>query len=136
MSTPDIAARQLAGTALAPAGSGLVLAEWTAQGSVGDEPAYQAPLHKHLEDEAWYVLEGTLRIRADEHVLEIAAGGAVIVPGGTAHTFWNPHADPARYLLIMGARTYALIQAIHATDDRSPARMRELYAAYGATLLD
>jgi hypothetical protein len=36
----------------------------------------------------------------------------------------------------MGARTFALIQAIHATADRSPARMRELYAAHGATLLD
>ena len=66
----------------------------------------------------------------------IPAGGAVIVPGRTAHTFWNPRPDPARYLLIMGARTYALIQAIHATDDRSPARMRQLYAAHGATLLD
>jgi len=136
MTTPDLAAQQFAGTALAPAGSGLVIAEWTAQGSTGDEPVYQAPLHKHPEDEAWYVLEGTLRVRAGEDVHEIPAGGAVIVPGGTAHTFWNPRPDPARYLLIMGARTYALIQAIHATDDRSPARMRELYAAYGATLLD
>jgi hypothetical protein len=35
----------------------------------------------------------------------------------------------------MGAHTFALIQAIHATDDRSPARMRQLYAAHGATLL-
>jgi hypothetical protein len=60
----------------------------------------------------------------------------VIVPGGTAHTFWNPRPDPACYLLIMGADTFALIQAIHATDDRSPARMRQLYAAHGATLLD
>jgi mannose-6-phosphate isomerase-like protein (cupin superfamily) len=136
MSIPDLAAQQLAGTVLAPASSGLALAQWSAQGSAGDEPAYQAPLHKHPEDEAWYVLEGTLRVRAGEDVHEIPAGGAVIVPGGTAHTFWNPRPDPARYLLIMGARTYALIQAIHATDDRSPARMRELYAAYGATLLD
>jgi len=136
MPTPDLAAQQLAGTALAPAGSELAMAEWTASGSVGDEPAYQAPLHKHPEDEAWYVLEGTLRVRADEHVHEISAGGAVIVPGGAAHTFWNPRPDPARYLIIMGSRTYALIQAIHATDDRSPVRMRQLYAEYGATLLE
>ena len=136
MPTPDVAAQRLAGTALAPAGSRLVLAEWTAQGSPGDEPLYQAPLHQHPEDEAWYVLEGLLAVRAGEHVHQIPAGGAVIVPGGTAHTFWNPHADPARYLLIMGARTYALIQAIHATDDRTAAHMRQLYAQYGATLLD
>ena len=38
MSTPQVAAPQLAGTALAPPGSQLVLAEWTAQGSTGDKP--------------------------------------------------------------------------------------------------
>jgi quercetin dioxygenase-like cupin family protein len=134
MPTPQVATQRLAGTALA--GSQLVLAEWTAQGSAGDEPLHQAPLHKHPEDEAWYVLKGTLAVRAGEDVHEISAGGAVIVPGGTAHTFWNPRSEPTRYLLVMGARTFALIQAIHATDDRSPASMRQLYAAYGATLLD
>ena len=46
MSTSQVAAQRLAGTALAPAGSQLVLAEWTAQGSAGDEPLYQAPLHQ------------------------------------------------------------------------------------------
>jgi mannose-6-phosphate isomerase-like protein (cupin superfamily) len=135
MTTPQVAAQRLAGTALAPAGSRLVLAEWTALGSTGDEPLYQAPLHQHAEDEAWYVLQGMLAVRVGEDVHTIPAAGAVIVPGGTAHTFWNPRPDPARYLLVMGARTFALIQAIHATDDRSPDRMRRLYAAHGATLL-
>src|ERR1051326_4993883 len=121
----DVAVQRLAGTALAPVGSALVLAEWTAQGSTGDEPLYQAPLHKHQEDAAWYVLDGVLRVRAGEEVHEIPAGGAVILPGGTAHTFWNPRPDPARYLLVMGASTYALIQAIHAAEDRSPGRMRQ-----------
>jgi mannose-6-phosphate isomerase-like protein (cupin superfamily) len=136
MSITELAAQHLAGTVLAPAGSALVLAEWTAPGSRGEAPLYQAPLHQHPEDEAWYVLDGTLRVRAGEDVHEVSAGGAVIVPGGTAHTFWNPRPDPARYLLVMDARTFALIQAIHATEDRDPASMRQLFAAYGATLLD
>lgn len=135
MSGPDTAAQRLAGTALAPTGAQFVLAEWTAQGSTGDEPLYQAPLHMHPEDEAWYVLEGMLRVREGERVHDVPAGGAVIVPGGTPHTYWNPRQDPARYLLIMGAQTYALIQAIHATDDRSPATMRRLFTEHGATLL-
>jgi mannose-6-phosphate isomerase-like protein (cupin superfamily) len=136
MSITEFAAQHLAGTVLAPAGSALVLAEWTAPGSPGEEPLYQAPLHQHPEDEAWYVLDGTLRVRAGEDVHEVSAGGAVIVPGGTAHTFWNPRPDPARYLLVMDARTFALIQAIHAAEDRDPASMRRLFAAHGATLLD
>ena len=36
----------------------------------------------------------------------------------------------------MGARTYALIQAIHATEDRSPGAMRQLFREHGATLLE
>jgi mannose-6-phosphate isomerase-like protein (cupin superfamily) len=135
VSGSDTAAQRLAGNALAPAGAQFVLAEWTAQGSTGDEPLYQAPLHKHPEDEAWYVLEGMLRVREGERVHDVPAGGAVIVPGGTPHTFWNPRQDPARYLLVMGAQTYALIQAIHASDDRSPAHMRQLFTDHGATLL-
>jgi len=49
--------------------------------------------------------------------------------------FWNPRPDPARYVLVMGARTFALIQAIYGTDNPNPACMRQLYAAHGATLL-
>ncbi len=136
MTVPEVTALTLSEGVLAPSGSKLVLAEWTAQGAVGDKPLYEAPLHAHDEDEAWYVLDGTLRIRIGDQHSEIGAGGAVIVPGGTAHTYWNPRPQPARYLLVMGARTYALIQAIHTTDDRSPQAMRQLFQAYGATLLE
>ena len=77
-----------------------MLAEWTAQGSAGDEPLAEGRWMT-TENEAWYVLEGTLAIRAGEYVHQISAGGAVIVPGGTAHTFWNPRPDAARYGLVM-----------------------------------
>jgi mannose-6-phosphate isomerase-like protein (cupin superfamily) len=53
-------------TALAPAGSRLVLAEWSAKGCTGDKSVYQTPLHAHPEDEAWYLLQGTLAVRAGE----------------------------------------------------------------------
>jgi mannose-6-phosphate isomerase-like protein (cupin superfamily) len=136
MSRPDVVAARLDGQVLAPAASKLVLAEWVAEGSVGQEPCSQAPLHLHQEDEAWYVLAGTLRVRVGDDQVEVAAGGAAIVPGGTAHTFWNPSPAPARYVLVMGARTYALIQALHASHDRSPARLRQLFEQHGARLVE
>lgn len=137
MTTPEFTALRLADGVLAPADAGMVLAEWTAEGAAGEEaPLYQAPLHRHEEDEAWYVLQGRLCVRIGEQVSEIEAGGAVIVPGGVAHTYWNPDPDPARYLLVMGARTYALIQAIHAAEDRSPEALRVLFREFGAELLD
>jgi mannose-6-phosphate isomerase-like protein (cupin superfamily) len=138
MTTPEFTALRLADGVLAPDGAGLVLAEWTAEPAPenADGPFYQAPLHRHEEAEAWYVLEGTLCVRIAKQVSEIKAGGAVIVPGDTAHTYWNPAPDPARYLLVMGPRTYALIQAIHAAEDRSPDALRRLFREFGAELLE
>ncbi|MGH7610417.1 MAG: cupin domain-containing protein [Candidatus Dormibacteria bacterium] len=136
MAITGVSTRRLAAEPLAVAGASLVLAEWTAQASTGDDLLLQAPLHKHPEAEAWYVLEGMLRIRAGEEVHEVSKGGAVVIPGGTAHTFWNPLPVPARYLLIMGTQTFALLQAIHAARDREQASMRALYASFGARLLD
>ncbi|MGH7641004.1 MAG: cupin domain-containing protein [Candidatus Dormibacteria bacterium] len=136
MPITGMSARHLADEPLATSGAPLVLAEWTAEASVGGELLLQAPPHKHPEAEAWYVLEGMLRIRAGEQVHEVSKGGAVVIPGGTAHTFWNPQPVPARYLLIMGTQTFALIQAIHAAQDRGQAAMRALYASHGATLLE
>ncbi|MCC3764403.1 hypothetical protein K3N28_15155 [Glycomyces sp. TRM65418] len=43
--------------ALAPLASDLVLAEWTTDGALDGERLYPAPLHRHADDEAWYVLE-------------------------------------------------------------------------------
>src|SRR5436190_7422213 len=123
----------LAGQVLAPSTSGLVMAEWTADGSTSAEPLYQAPPHRHLdEDEAWYVLRGVLRVRLDDDEVEVPAGGVAMAPRGTAHTFWNPGREPARYLLVMGARTYGLIQAIHTRSDlHEPGVMRQLFEEYG-----
>jgi mannose-6-phosphate isomerase-like protein (cupin superfamily) len=108
----------LAGEVLAGPRSGLVVAEWRDPG--GEQPAgaggprYIAPLHVHFEDEeCWYVLEGTLRFRLGEREVEASAGGAVLCARGTAHTYWNPRVEPARYLLVMTPRIHRLIEALH-----------------------
>ena len=69
----------------------------------------------------------TIVVRA-AHLIS-GAGDAVCARRGVPHTFWNPGVAPARYLLAMPPRIYALIEAIHAADDRSPERMRALFKA-------
>ena len=59
------------------------------------------PLHTHDdEDEAWYVLEGTLRFKLGEHVSEAPAGSFVLAPRGTPHCFQNIGDGPARMVVI------------------------------------
>lgn len=136
MNSLDAVAMPLAGKVLQPAGAGSVLVEWTAEGSE-TERLYQAPLHRHLQDdESWYVIEGSLRFRVGDGEVEAGAGGAVTVPPGLAHTYWNPSSTPARYLLIMTSRIYSLIEALHSGEQRSPEQMRLLWAEHGAELLE
>lgn len=94
MSAPDVVAARLNGQVLAPAGSNLVLAEWVAQASVGDEPLYQAPLHLHEEDEAWYVLEGTLRVWVGDDQVEVPAGERRSCPVARLTPFGTPALSP------------------------------------------
>jgi mannose-6-phosphate isomerase-like protein (cupin superfamily) len=68
-------------------------------------------------------------------MVEAAAGSAVLVPKGTPHTYRNPDPAPVRYLLIMTPRIHQLIQAIHATQDRTPDAMRALFRSYDSELL-
>jgi len=95
------------------------------------------PLHLHrAEDEAWYVLEGTLRFRFGEREFDAEKGGGVFLPHGTPHTFWNPGARPARYLLIMGPRTAGLLEALHGPNRPAPDGMKALYDSFDVDLLE
>lgn len=59
------------------------------------------PLHRHRnEDEAWYVLEGTLRFCLDSQIVSAPVGTFVFVPRGVPHCFQNVGDEPARILVI------------------------------------
>jgi mannose-6-phosphate isomerase-like protein (cupin superfamily) len=127
---------RLFGALLGPPEASLVIAEWHDPSGGHDPPQYIAPLHVHHEDdEAWYVLEGVLRVRLGAQDLEVRAGGAVIAARGTAHTYWNPSPGPTRYLLVMTPRIRELIDAIHALDSRSEDQMRAVFDAHASTYL-
>jgi mannose-6-phosphate isomerase-like protein (cupin superfamily) len=126
----------LAGNILASQGDGFVVAEWKDAGGHAEERRLIAPLHlHHKDDEAWYVLEGRLRVQVGDKEVEARAGAAVLVPRGTPHTYWNPGPGHVRYLLIMTTNIHNLIQAIHATSDRSPAALKELFRKFDSELL-
>jgi quercetin dioxygenase-like cupin family protein len=64
-------------------------------------PGEGPPLHVHAgEDEAWWVIEGTLRFRLGEDAAEAPAGTFVFVPRGVPHAFQNIGAAPARILVL------------------------------------
>ena len=103
----------LAGAQLGGPGSDFVIVEWADSGE--SEWEWIAPLHvHHADDEAWYVLEGALRFRLGEEIVEAGAGAAVLAPKGTPHAYGNARRGaPVRYLLVMTPKIRALVQALH-----------------------
>ncbi len=76
-----------------------VIADWSDPGTHPGRPI--AGLHVHrADDEAWAVLEGGLGFRIGGEDREVLAGDSLLVPRGTPHSYWNPRAEPARYLLV------------------------------------
>jgi len=135
MASP-ISAPLLAGKVLGSTEDAFVIAEWRDPGSPPGPPRYIAPPHlHHNDDEAWYVLEGTLRIRRGTEEIEAQAGAGVFVPKGIPHTYWNPSTEPCRYLLIMSSNIYRLIQEIHGLPERTPATLKAVFAKYDSELV-
>jgi hypothetical protein len=59
----------------------------------------------------------------------------VLVGRGTPHTYWNPRAEPLRYLLAMPARIAALIDALHALPTRDADTVAATFAAHASEYL-
>jgi hypothetical protein len=126
----------LAGNILGSPNNSFVIAEWQDAGGPTDPPRLIAPRHlHHHDDEAWYVLEGILRVQSGENEIEARAGSAVLVPRGTPHTYWNAGPGRLRYLLIMTPNIFSLIQGIHALKERTPATLQELFRMHDSELL-
>jgi hypothetical protein len=122
MNSPTIA-MPLAGRLLGSVDNDFVIAEWQDAGGVSEQPRLIAPLHlHHRDDEAWYVLQGTLCVRVGEEIVEARAGSAVLAPRGTPHTYWNPGPGAARYLLVMTSNIHCLIKEIHRCRSAHPRR--------------
>lgn len=95
------------GTPVHAIGRDLEVHEWS------HGPMDGPPIHvHHADDEAWHVLEGTLRFTFADGWTDVEAGGSVLVPAGVAHTFGST--GDVRYLIIGPHRIFALIAALHA----------------------
>jgi mannose-6-phosphate isomerase-like protein (cupin superfamily) len=86
---------------------------WTDSG-----PSY---LHIHRsDDEAWPVLEGSLRFMFPDREVDAPAGTTVFVPAGSPHTYRVT--GPSRYLIFLTPRLDRLIARLRNLADQSDLR--------------
>ena len=118
------------------AGSDFVMAEWSAPPSATGKPEPMAPVHIHRgDDEAWYVLEGSLGFLFDGTEFSVGVGGAALAKAGVAHTYWNAAPTTTRYLIITTPRIRDMIAVLHDPDRRQGRSMEEVFAAYDTVLV-
>jgi mannose-6-phosphate isomerase-like protein (cupin superfamily) len=101
-----------------------VIAEWSDPGTHPGRAIAGLHLHRS-DDEAWIVLEGRLGFRVGDEERVLGAGESILVTRGTPHSYWNPAAEPARYLLVMTPQIHRLIEALHAGDRHDWAQIFE-----------
>jgi len=112
------------GAPISAAGASMVVHEWT-----GGGPPW---LHVHRsDDEAWHVLEGSLRFSFADGDVDAPAGTTVFVPAGTAHTYAEN--EPSRYLMFLTPRLDRLIARLHEEDAAS---MEELLAEFDTYIVE
>lgn len=98
------------------------------------------PLHVHeREDEAFYVLQGRLRITVgDEHV-EGSAGSFVLAPRGVPHTYARLPGEPLRLLVLVSPAglegMFEEIAALPEEQQRDPGALGQVAARYGVQVL-
>jgi len=71
----------------------------------------------HEDDEAWHVLEGTLKFRLADREVEAGAGTTVFVAAGVPHTYQA--LEGTRYLIVLTPRLRQLIADLQASRDHS-----------------
>lgn len=60
------------------------------------------PQHIHgAEEEAFYVLKGSVNILIGDDIVHATPGSFVLIPRGTVHTFWTAGTSPAKLLVIV-----------------------------------
>lgn len=60
------------------------------------------PMHIHdHEEEAFYVLAGSLDVHVGEEIVAAEAGSFCLIPRGTAHSFRSTGPTPARMLVLL-----------------------------------
>jgi mannose-6-phosphate isomerase-like protein (cupin superfamily) len=116
---------------------------WTLIESIVDPRFGGFKVHSHKRTtETFYVLEGTITFQLDGNPVEAQPGSLILVPPGVRHTYSNPSAVRARYLLLISPGGFekfleglsAMMQSEPQWPPADPTRLEMLADKYDATV--
>jgi quercetin dioxygenase-like cupin family protein len=108
---------------------------------MGGAAGTQTPLHVHrVESEAFFVLDGALRLHIGDRVVHLREGQSALAESGVAHTVVVDSGDPARWLVITNGEFDHFVATVAAADDgprpTDPRSLKDLAAGFGIDIID
>jgi quercetin dioxygenase-like cupin family protein len=103
------------------------------------QPGQLVPVHAHaMEDQAVFVVAGTLTVWVDGAEREVRAGGFAFRPAGRPHALWNATGETVRFLEITNPAErfeeyLKRISDLRAAGGADPEAVAALAAGYGVT---
>ncbi|MCF6471491.1 cupin domain-containing protein [Nonomuraea sp. MG754425] len=95
-------------------------------------PGFATPWHVHRhDDEAFYVLSGTVRLYCDERSWQAGAGAFVLLPRRRPHAFANREDAPLRLLQLTWPAGFEHFAAEVAACGTGPGPLAEVAARHG-----
>ena len=73
---------------------------------VNAPPGKGPPLHTHPYVEVGFIVEGTAQFTIGDEIREVTAGGVVVIPAETPHSFTNAGDDLLRSIDIHASPTF------------------------------
>ncbi|MEV4575486.1 cupin domain-containing protein [Nonomuraea jabiensis] len=102
-------------------------------------PGFATPLHLHQhDDEAFYVLSGTMQVSCGDRTWPAGPGAFVLLPRGRPHAFVNQQDHPLRLLQLTwptGFERFAADVAALGAGPPDPARLTEVAARHGYQII-
>jgi mannose-6-phosphate isomerase-like protein (cupin superfamily) len=98
------------------------------------------PLHQHdREDEAWYVLQGRVRVQVGDSQIDGEPGSFVLAPRGVPHTFARLPGDDLKLLLFIAPagmeRMFDEMANLSEAEQQDPSILGEIGTRYGVHVL-
>jgi mannose-6-phosphate isomerase-like protein (cupin superfamily) len=98
------------------------------------------PLHQHeREDEAFYVLQGRVRVLVGDSAIDGEAGSFVFAPRGVPHTFARQPGEDLKMLLVIAPagleRFFDDVSRLAEAEQQDPSVLSTLAANYGVEVL-
>jgi quercetin dioxygenase-like cupin family protein len=102
----------------------------------------RTPLHVHqVESEAFFVLDGALRLHIGDRTVHLREGQSTLAESGVPHAVVVDSGNPARWLVMTNGEFDDFVATVAADDDEHsqlshPRLLKDLAAGFGIDIID